>query len=70
MPQHSFLKLRISPQKFNLDDTGFTLIVTAEDVADSLLGLKLRQLRSILKQIETQSNLVIFDKQKKLKQKK
>ncbi|MDE5786728.1 MAG: hypothetical protein K2H98_09365 [Duncaniella sp.] len=59
-----FMKLHLDPQKFNLDSTGFTLIVTADDIAQSLLSLTLPQLRQVLQLVQESAPFTIRERKR------
>ena len=48
---HPLLTIHLNPQRFNLDATGFTLVVKPADIVDILLSLKPHQLNNILRHI-------------------
>lgn len=56
-----FFTLRVCPQRFNLDSSGFTLVMTPEEIVDALLSLKTRQLKCILRELERQAPFIIFE---------
>lgn len=59
-----FMKLHLDPQKFNLNSTGFTFIVTADDIAKSLLSLPLSQLRQVLQLVQQSSPFTIRERKR------
>lgn len=59
-----FMKLYLDPQKFNLNSTGFTFIVTADDIAKSLLTLPLSQLRQVLQLVQQSSPFTIRERKR------
>ncbi|MBD5250922.1 MAG: hypothetical protein HDS56_07075 [Barnesiella sp.] len=59
-----FMKLHLDPQKFNLNSTGFTFIVTADDIAKSLLTLPLSQLRQVLQLVQQSSPFTIRERKR------
>ncbi|MBD5252745.1 MAG: hypothetical protein HDS51_00735 [Barnesiella sp.] len=59
-----FMKLHLDPQKFNLNSTGFTFIVTADDIAKSLLTLPLSQLRQVLQLVQLSSPFTIRERKR------
>lgn len=58
------MKLHLDPQKFNLNSTGFTFIVTADDIAKSLLTLPLSQLRQVLQLVQQSSPFTIRERKR------
>lgn len=58
------MKLHLDPQKFNLNSTGFTFIVTADDIAKSLLTLPLSQLRQVLQLVQLSSPFTIRERKR------
>ena len=58
------MKLHLDPQKFNLNSTGFTFIVTADDIAKSLLSLPLSQLRQVLQLVQQSSPFTIRERKR------